>query len=362
MGLGSKRRGEQAPAQYDTWAQNQPEVLNSVANNTTQPIWTAEGHASEIKILGLVLMPEEYPTLLYADPFTSEKICKKGIKQRMAAPWGTVNTDATMRWLKPDEFFMTSQRGNGALWNRMRVYKVNPSGAAVGFRLKHSLTRTVASSDYLKLMEGTEYLNFNLGDCDPNAGGTALAADWNSNTMVCGRSSETNPDARWFWLNATQNPTGGKETKITVTYTPTRAMSAGAGSSSGSLSCTVKLIGWRAGNPILIEALAFLSGAAPIAPQVITLSADDGVPDYYTIGYNYNGVAADTNFDDTGGFAIDCVSYCAGLTQTPVDSAYQNIFQLGKGTVLAASCRLTDMVRGRTLDKLSSVANSGLAA
>jgi hypothetical protein len=290
------------------------------------------------------MMPEEFETLLYADSYTSEKMCMRGILQSVQATW-MVAAAASLRWLKPDEFFATSHRGNGALWRRAHIYKTNPNGEVLQFRLKHSSTRSVTSgsTDYLKPAEGLSTFDFNLADCDPSAGGSALAKDWNSSTMVCGKSSSTWGNTRWFLLNAVPAPAdASKRSKIVITYNPSLALPG---------SCTVSIYAWRGGTPELQDTLEIAAAAAPVPAVTYTLIASaKGRPDFFTVSYAYtpDTVAGepeeDTNFDASGaGFSIDCFSYCAGLTQTPVDSAYPNILQLGLQTTIAASMRLTNM-------------------
>lgn len=289
-------------------------------------------------------MPEEFETLLYADSFVSEKMCRRGILQSVQATW-MVAAAASLRWLKPDEWFGTSHRGNGALWRRAHIYKTNPNGDVLQFRLKHSSNRSLtspAATDYLKLQSTGNGFDFNLGDCDPNAGGSALAKDWNSSTMVCGKSL-TNNNTRWFLLNAVPAPVdASKRSKITITYNPSLALPG---------TCTVTLVGWRGGLCEDLQELTIAAAAAPVPPVTFTLIGTTlGRPDFFTITYAYtpNTVAGepdeDTNFEAPGaGFAIDAFSYCAGLTQTPTDSAYPNIMQLGLQTTIAASMRLTNM-------------------
>jgi hypothetical protein len=146
-------------------------------NNTTAPVWTATGAEQEWRAIGLVMMPEEFETLLYADSYTSEKMCKRGILQSCQASW-MVAAAVSLRWLPPDQFFATSHRGNSALWRRAHVYKTNPNGDVLQFRLKHSSNRslTSGSTDYLKLQEGSNGFAYNLADCDPNAGGSVRGA------------------------------------------------------------------------------------------------------------------------------------------------------------------------------------------
>ena len=100
------------------------EEAKMVALNTESNL-TAIQAEQEYRVIGLVLMPEEFPTLLYADSYTSEKMAKKGILQSQQANW--VTADEVTPWLKPDEYFFTSHRGNGSLWRRMHCYQVNPN-------------------------------------------------------------------------------------------------------------------------------------------------------------------------------------------------------------------------------------------
>lgn len=320
------------------------EAMDQLDN--TENSLSAVQRMQEYKAIGLVMMPEEFPTLLYADSFASEKMCKKGILQSQQATWATA-AEADTRWLRPDEYvslldvyitnvfpryFFTSHRGNGSIWRRMHCYQVNPNKDAVRFRLKHSKNRTDPSgpADFLKLQAGGQYFDFNIADCDPNSGGSALAKAWNSSTMVCGRSKDSNSDARWVLINAVEAAEAGKETSVTIT--PAIAIVA---------DCTITAIAWNGGEPKNVGIFAFAVGDT--AEKTLQLEGPIGKPDFYT--FKYEGADTDTanNFDGLGGFQIDVESFCSGLTQTPVDSAYQNIFQLGRITIIAASCRITCM-------------------
>mgnify|MGYP007011033778 CR=1 FL=1 len=316
-----------------------------VALNTESNL-TAIQAEQEYRVIGLVLMPEEFPTLLYADSYTSEKMAKKGILQSQQANWVTADTKTP--WLKPDEYFFTSHRGNGSLWRRMHCYKVNDTQEMGKFTLKHSSRRSATSgpTDFLRLQAGGEgYFDFNLADCEPSAGGSALAKQWNSPTMVCGRSKDTNSDARWVLLNAVAAAPVGQRSKFNITYSESAMVN----------DCKIELVRWRSGNPLTIGEFAFTGSTVSVD---VIITGDDAYPDFYTFKY-VSTVSPDNNFaSDTAGFRIEGYWYCSGLTQTPVDSAYQNIMQLGRQAIIAASCRITCMAPPLAIQGESCVAQT----
>lgn len=338
--MGHYKRTSPAGGQYDTMTADPETVVATAASYGSAagpPVTTEEGLAQEFKCMALVMMPEECPSLLYGDSFNSEKMAKRGIIQSQAAGWSG-SADPQMRWLKADEFFAISKRGNGALFARFFTYYTNQTQGAVRYRLKHSSTRSITDnqpSDYVKLMPGSNYFNYNIADCNAEAGGSALATSLNSSTKVCARTQDIETDARWTWVNCTADPLGGKDTVITASYTPDLVLPD---------SCAIDLVRWDAGNPKIVGQFTFTAGNT--GPTDTVDVAGDLIPDFYTFVYVPAGTGADTNFDaPTAGFRFDFVEFCAGLAQVPVDSAYQNIFQLGKGTIIAGSMRLTNMVR-----------------
>jgi hypothetical protein len=313
------------------------DTVQTIARDQTDPVWTWAGQEQEYRVLGLVLMPEEFPELLYADSFASDKTCCKSLLQSQSFNFVTPSPPETA-WMKPDESIVISKRGNGAPWLRMLVNMKNPTQAKVGYRLKNSRNRSItlspSASDYLKLQAGGRYFNYNLADCDPDSGGTQLAKNWNTATMVCGRSSQTNSDARWVLLNAVRAAPSGKVSNFTITYEPTTAL---------AKDCVVRVIAWNGDEPLIVGGGTFAAGAAPVAAITINITGDNGVPDFYTFDYAVTDAGEDTNFDGLGGFMIEGASFCEGLAQVPTDSAFQNIFQLGKMTTIAASTRVTNM-------------------
>lgn len=322
-------------------------------------IWDGEdGKAAELSCLALVLMPEEFDTLLFADQWSTDRICRKGILQKEPAPW-TNQPDAELRHLPPEEYFFASFRGNGAWFRRTKRYFTNPNSEELRFRLKWAAERTsvagtqqAGNPDFIHLMDGQNYFRFNIADCRDGAGGSTFATAVNTQTMVCGRSTATLGDHRWVWCNAVPAADAGDQSTWTITYSRTAAL-------GGVFSnCTVVLSRWNAGNPKEMGRVSFVAAAAPNPNPdsgTITLTGagpGGGVPDYYTFTY----IGADDNFATGNGFRFDFVSKCAGLTQTPVENAFQNIFQLGKGTVIAASCRLTDMAAPLNIQGEATVA------
>lgn len=65
--------------------------------------------AQVMSVVGMILYPEEFDTVLYAAPSTQDKMCKRGISQRYPAPW-TNQPPASARWLKAEEYFAASFR------------------------------------------------------------------------------------------------------------------------------------------------------------------------------------------------------------------------------------------------------------
>lgn len=335
--------GEKA---YEKMAADPAGMVARVAEaaGATNPISvsTVEGEEAEMAIVGMVLMPEEFATVLYADPFSTEKMCKKGILQRMQASW-TNQPPASARWLKPEEFFIASFRGVGSIWRRMNVYDPNSLRADRRFRLKIAATRSLGSSDYLKLQDGVgPFFAFNIADCTEGQGGSAYSTQCNTTTMVAGRSKATLPDARWVLCNATSDPDAGFESQWTIT--PQSAV---------ANNCVISLLAWRAGEPIAVDSLVFATGAT--AAQTIQLTGDNGMPDYYSFRY-FCDDANDGNFAGLKGFKFDWVDFCAGLCQIPVDTAYTNCTQLGKMTTIAASVRFTEIAAPLNVEGNSTVA------
>lgn len=349
--LSSKRsRGEElgmtGSSAYNRMAADPMGMAANVAEASTAPqpisVSSVEGEEAEMAIVGMILMPEEFSTVLYADPFSTEKMCKKGILQRQQASW-TNQPPASARWLKPEEFFIASFRGIGSIWRRMLVYDPNSLRADRRFRLKHTTTRAVTSGDFLKLQDGGgPFFDFNIADCTDGAGGSAYSTQCNTTTMVCGRSKDTMNDARWFLTNATQDPDAGFETTLTIT--PQSAI---------VNNCIISAIGWRGGEPVEVDTVVFAVGAT--AAQTIQLTGDNGQPDYMTFRY-FCDDANDGNFAGLKGFRFDYVDFCAGLCQVPVDTAYANITQLGKMTTIAASVRLTEIAAPLNVEGNSTVA------
>jgi hypothetical protein len=97
----------------------------------------------------------------------------------------------------------------------------------------------------------------------------------------------------------------------------------------------------------------FLTGDT--AAEVIQLTGINGYPDFYTFRYACSD-SDDGNFTGLKGFRFDFVSYCAGLMLFPVEQAYENINQLGKITVVAASVRFTEMAAPLNIQGEAAVA------
>lgn len=331
--------------QYDAIVANRAETLTAIQEAAPLDIWDTGGEAAELRVLGLVVMPEEYSTLLYADPFSTDKLCKKGILQKEPAPW-TNQPDVKLRYLSPEEYFFASFRGNGAWWKRTMRYFPNPAKQELRFRLKWAATRTTNSPapapgnpDFLQIMPGQEtFFKFNIADCAEDAGGSTFATECNTRTMVCGRSKDELNDHRWVWCNAVPDAEAADQSQWTVTYSDT--------TNGVSTPCTIEAFRWNGGDPKSAGKFEFtVAGGGPPAGTVsvsVKLTGATGIPDFYTFKYAVSAVT-DTNFANGNGFRFDFVSKCSGLTLTPVENAYQNVFQLGKGTMIAGSCRFTDM-------------------
>ncbi len=214
-------------------------------------------------------------------------------------------------------------------------YNTNYLRSDIRFRLKHTTTRNTdpgdTSGDYLKLQDGGPYFYFNIADCRDTFGGSQGAVDWFTATMVAGRSRETMCDARWVLCNATADPDTGYESEWTVTPNPLAPV---------ANDCIIQLLRWNEEEPVEVDTLVFTAGAT--AAQSITLTGALGIPDYYTWRYQCDD-ADDGNFTGVAGFKFDYVSFCAGLTQYPVEESVENFQQLGPITVVAASARFTEM-------------------
>lgn len=287
--------------------------------------------AQVMSVVGMILYPEEFDTVLYAAPSTQDKMCKRGISQRYPAPW-TNQPPASARWLKAEEYFAASFR---QVFRRFMFYNTNQLRSDIRYRLKHTTNRNTDPSDtggdFLKLQDGGPYFQFNIADCRDTFGGSQGAVDWFTATMVCGRSQATMPDARWVLCNATADPDTGYESEWTIT--PQSAV---------ANDCIIQCLRWNEEEPVEVDTIIFAAGDT--AAQTITLTGANGVPDFYTFRYQCDD-ADDGNFTGLKGFKFDFVSFCAGLTLYPVEQAVENFQQLGPITVVAASARFTEMVR-----------------
>lgn len=344
--------GSAGTGTYDMMAATPESQLATVARvaETGRAIEMWDGTSgvdAEMACLGLVLMPEEFDTLLFADQWSTDRICRKGIMQKEPAPW-TNQPEEDKRWLAAEEYFFASFRGNGAWFRRTKRYFANPNAEELRFRLKWAAQRTTVpgtqvpgNPDFLQLMENQNYFRFNIADCVEGAGGSSFATQCNTQTMVCGRTQATMGDHRWIWCNAVPAAADGDKSVWTITYSNKKVTDP---SPAGGVAnnCIIQLWRWNGGNPIKCGEREFKASDHDDVGTIEITGAGTagGVPDYYTFQY-VSGVTPDGNFANNNGFRFDFLSKCAGLTQTPVDGAYQNIFQLGKGTVIAASCRFT---------------------
>jgi hypothetical protein len=193
-----------------------------------------------ITVVGMVLYPEDFDTVLYTDLMSTEKMAKRGIVQRLPAPW-TNQAPADDRWLKAEEYYTVSFR---QVFRRIMSYNPNQLRSAINYRLKHSTTRLSATADYLKVGDDGVYFNYNIADCRDGFGGSVGAKAWFTSQMVCGRSEATMNNARWVWCNASFDPSTGYESAWTIL--PQSAV---------ANDCIIQLIRWNGGEPVEVRIL-----------------------------------------------------------------------------------------------------------
>lgn len=303
-------------------------------------VGTPEGLKGEMKILGMVMMPEEFDAVVYSDAWTTEKLCKRSIKQRDSCYWVQQPTgvNATLRQLLPTEQFAASNRGIGCIFARYFVGDTNPASDKVQYTMRNVKNRAGAAPNVLQLQPTTNFLDFNLADCDDTAPvgeppGSPYAKQCFSAQMVCGRSTKTMTNARWFLVNATAAPPAGFETTINVVREGAAIAAA----------CTFLLFRWNGGQPIFVQEKTFGAGDPDQTELTWTLQGALGVTDFYTV--QYVGDVDEANFNPATniGFSLYVWSFCSQLCQKPVRGAYQNLTQMGPMTTVAASMRFTDM-------------------
>lgn len=191
-----------------------------------------------ITVVGMVLYPEDFDTVLYTDLMSTDKMARRGISQRYPAPW-TNQPPSDDRWLKAEEYFTVSFR---QVFRRLMSYNPNQLRSPIRYRLKHSTMRLTASADYLKLDGDGVYFNYNIADCRDTFGGSVGAKAWFTSQMVCGKSLEQMTNARWVWCNNSFDPSTGYESAWTIL--PESAI---------ANDCVIQLVRWNGGEPVEVR-------------------------------------------------------------------------------------------------------------
>lgn len=310
---------------------------------------TPEGDDATMRFLALVLMPEEWEPVLWADQWTTRRRNMINMTQRQEATFATQPQAEGMQLMSPDEFFSSSQRGVGSIFARSFTLNTNPNSEPVRFTLVWVTDRPSdedrATSDGYTLhpmnpQAGGSAMAYNIADCNGDGvepPGSSYATTCNTRTMVCMKTETllNLPGARWFLFCATRSPASGKESKIFITPRGANVTS----------NCAFFLYRFNTMKPVAVDILAFAAGAPVDVSGNFTLEGDMGVTDFYLITYggDVDNFQTAGELDNAVGFEITCVSYCGQLCQIPVKDAFENISQLGKMECLAASERITNM-------------------
>lgn len=311
------------------------DVLGEIRSKGPVEVNSPEGLEYEMRILGMILMPEEFDAMLYSDSFSTEKMCKRSLKQRDACTWVLQPPDA-LKQLPPTEQFIASNRGNGCGF--ARYFYVDPNSGQQPITYTLANTKNRGNSNYvLQLQPTTNFLDFNIADCSATAltaggmvPGSQKAQSLYTAQMVCGRSTSKMPNARWVLISAVTAPPVGQLSTITVT--PSSAL---------AQNCEFWLFRWNGNQPTFVQAASMAAGSATAA--VFQLTGDIGYTDFYTLQYEGDPLAENFVPSTNRGFTVQVNSFCAQLVQRPVKSFFENILQFGDMTAVAASLRMTDM-------------------